>query len=537
MLLTFSINKQLICRTDKEIPVAKSENYLYAQFSFSEEWTGTKTAIFNNGTAYSIQLDENNECLVPWEVITESGFSVSVFCGQRITANVAFVDVIPSGYIEGETPTPPSKTVYEQILDELAERLSADDILPGANVTVTKNADGTITISAQGGGASDYTDLENKPSINSVELVGNKSLADLGIQPSGDYATNTALGEEETARQNADNNLQGQIDAITVSSDVVDVVGTYQDLVNYDTQHIKANDIIKVMQDSTHSNAISYYRWVITEGVGAWTYVGSEGPYYTKGEADVLLQGKINVQQSSSDSGKALMVGDDGTVSPQNIPQGTTDYTDLTNKPSINSVELSGNKTSADLGLFKAPLIFTNKAVAQNDWTDQSSNPDTGFEDYTYKGVISNLTGVTASMLATVIFADEEAKSGKYALTCVTGSNSVTIYSNDNSAITIPTIIAGTPVEVEVNPYSLVFSDITVATSDWESDSTYSGYNYKAVITCSGVKSTDIADVYLDGASSALGIIAEWCDEGTDSVTIYSTSNDSAVIIKRIEVR
>ena len=32
-----------------------------------------------------------------------------------------------------------------------------------------------------GGGTSDYTDLTNKPQINSVTLSGNKSLADLGI--------------------------------------------------------------------------------------------------------------------------------------------------------------------------------------------------------------------------------------------------------------------------------------------------------------------------------------------------------------------
>lgn len=32
-----------------------------------------------------------------------------------------------------------------------------------------------------GGGTSDYTDLTNKPQINSVQLVGNKSTADLGI--------------------------------------------------------------------------------------------------------------------------------------------------------------------------------------------------------------------------------------------------------------------------------------------------------------------------------------------------------------------
>ena len=51
---------------------------------------------------------------------------------------------------------------------------------------------------------------------------------------------------------------------------------------------------------------------------------------------------------------------------------GTTDYTDLTNKPSVNGVTLSGNKTSADLGL-QSELTFTstpsanNKVVCQND--------------------------------------------------------------------------------------------------------------------------------------------------------------------------
>lgn len=39
----------------------------------------------------------------------------------------------------------------------------------------------------------------------------------------------------------------------------------------------------------------------------------------------------------------------------QNVPSGgTSDYTDLTNKPSINSVTLSGNKTAADLGLVES---------------------------------------------------------------------------------------------------------------------------------------------------------------------------------------
>ena len=38
-------------------------------------------------------------------------------------------------------------------------------------------------VSGGGGGTTDYTDLTNKPQINSVTLSGNKSLSDIGAQP------------------------------------------------------------------------------------------------------------------------------------------------------------------------------------------------------------------------------------------------------------------------------------------------------------------------------------------------------------------
>lgn len=104
------------------------------------------------------------------------------------------------------------------------------------------------------------------------------------------FVNETQLQEETTARENADNNLQGQIDAIVASSDVVDIVGTYQELENYDTSHLGDNDIIKVLQDSTHNNATSYYRW--KKHTSTWQYIGSEGPFYTKGETDTLVNAK-----------------------------------------------------------------------------------------------------------------------------------------------------------------------------------------------------------------------------------------------------
>ena len=112
-------------------------------------------------------------------------------------------------------------------------------------------------------------------------------------------ATQQNLATEVQNRENADNALQAQIDGISASSDVVDIVGTYADLQNYDTQHLKDNDIIKVLQDETQNDATTYYRWSTT--TETFTLIGQEGPYYTKAAADAQF-----VPQTRTVNGKAL---------------------------------------------------------------------------------------------------------------------------------------------------------------------------------------------------------------------------------------
>ena len=60
------------------------------------------------------------------------------------------------------------------------------------------------------GGTSNYPDLANKPQINGVELVGNKTSEDLGIV--GEEELIQALAAESAARQKEDNLLQGEIE-------------------------------------------------------------------------------------------------------------------------------------------------------------------------------------------------------------------------------------------------------------------------------------------------------------------------------------
>lgn len=144
-------------------------------------------------------------------------------------------------------------------------------------------------------------------------------------------ATQQDVTDEATARQNADINLQGQIDAISSASDVTDIVGTYADLQAYDTQHLKNNDIIKVLQDESQNDETTYYRWSTT--THTFTLIGEEGPYYTKSATDILLQGKQDVLTAGSN----ITIASDNTIS----------ATDTTYTAGTNVSISSGNVISA----------------------------------------------------------------------------------------------------------------------------------------------------------------------------------------------
>lgn len=213
-----------------------------------------------------------------------------------------------------------------------------------------------------------------------------------------------AIGEETTARQNADIDLQNQIDAITVSSDVIDVLGTYQDLVDYDTSHVKANDVIKVLQDSTHSNAMSYYRWEIVGSVGHWEYVGSEGPFYTKSESDSIF-----VPQTRTVNGKALS---------NNITLAASDVgalPDSTVIPTVYNGTLTIQKNGANVQTFTANQS-TN--VTANITVPTDTNDLTNGAGY--------ITGVTSSDVTTALGFTPENVANK--VTSISSSSTDTEY-------------------------------------------------------------------------------------------------------------
>lgn len=123
-MLTFTVDKQILKRTDTDKAIADSVKYLTATFTFSEDWTGTtKTVLFNHGTVTYAMILESDTCVVPWEVIHSDYFRISVYGvkdDERITTNNVTVYVGESGYREGGEPQPPTPSQIEQILQILS---------------------------------------------------------------------------------------------------------------------------------------------------------------------------------------------------------------------------------------------------------------------------------------------------------------------------------------------------------------------------------------------------------------------------------
>lgn len=55
--------------------------------------------------------------------------------------------------------------------------------------------------------------------------------------------------------------VEDEVERLENNPDVVDIVATYADLEDYDTSGLTDKDIIRVLEDSTHNNNSTYYRW------------------------------------------------------------------------------------------------------------------------------------------------------------------------------------------------------------------------------------------------------------------------------------
>lgn len=328
------VDKHTVTINKNEIVNEGEYNVQACNFQFSSEYDGLpKIAIFKTDTVTKQILLSGDSCITPSEVLESTGIvGLGVYAYEndgdnlilRYSPTPAVFTVEPGSYDEGDAPTPPTPSEIEQLQAQITE--NANNISSLQDVTNThttqietlqtdvnniKSEQITQNQNIQTNTNNIQTNTSDIINIKSEQTTQNQNISqntnDITDIKSEQVTQNTNiqnntndittlqndLSSEITNRQNADINLQSQIDAITSSSDVVDIVGTYAQLQSYDTQHLQNNDVIKVLQDETHDNAMTYYRWL--KNTSTWQYIGQEGPYYTKSETDTLLQGKANV--------------------------------------------------------------------------------------------------------------------------------------------------------------------------------------------------------------------------------------------------
>lgn len=93
------------------------------------------------------------------------------------------------------------------------------------------------------------------------------------------------------------------------------------------------------------------------------------------------------------------------------------------------------------------------------------------------------------------------------------------------------------PSDIGAQPARLTFTNKSVATSAWASNTTYDDYPYRAAVACSGVTADMFAEVVLAPTDAASGNIAPVCQTYAGGVYLYAKAvPDAAITIPTIIV-
>lgn len=377
--------------------------------------------------ATSIQGQKADTALQPNDNISELNNDIGYITGidsEDVTDALGYTpynSTNPDGYqenviesieVNGTAQTITSKTV------NITVPTTASDInaVPTSRTINNKALTSNITLNSTDVGA-----LSSTTTIYDLTTSTQQSALDSGANTTniGQIATNTqAISDETTARENADIGLQQQIDAIVSSSDVFDIVGTYAELQAYDISTVPVNDIIKVLVDSTHNDAATYYRCTENGGVKSWTYIGSEGPYYTKSEADAEF-----VPQTRTINNKALS---------NNITLDAADVGALPSSTTIGSGVLTIQKNGTPIDTFGA-----------NDTGNTTVNVTVPTDTSDLTNTAGYITGINSTDVTTALGYTPYNSSNPNGYTnnvgTVTSVNNTNPDSNGNVSINIPT--------------------------------------------------------------------------------------------------
>lgn len=152
-------DKNRLIMVQREQMTSGSVNVYKVRFEFSPEWVGLeKTVVFKTANeSRSMLLDDTDECVIPWEVLTESGVQLTAGVYGTLgdetvlpTVWCSLGTIMPGTELPGdEEQFPPTPELWEQGLAKKGDGLS----LEGYDISLMSGEKklSTVTIPAVGG--------------------------------------------------------------------------------------------------------------------------------------------------------------------------------------------------------------------------------------------------------------------------------------------------------------------------------------------------------------------------------------------------
>ena len=141
------------------------------------------------------------------------------------------------------------------------------------------------------GGTNDYTELENKPSINNVTLQGSLTLEQLGIQPTGDYVTNAELTTE----------LGGYVSTTSLNDTLTNYVTTNTEQDISGKKNFTNGVSLPFTSKLTADDGVGVNEYDLIYGNGISTYIGDERLTTTISGSDAITISRPNNEGISTD--------------------------------------------------------------------------------------------------------------------------------------------------------------------------------------------------------------------------------------------
>ena len=192
-----------------------------------------------------------------------------------------------------------------------------------------------------GGGTRDYSQLTNKPQVNGVILVGNKTTEDL--IPIGDGLEFNEDGELEAEGGSDIVVIEG---SLTIRNDIptkITFQKTLRALYEEIDSALQSGKLVIIKGERT-SDGYHGIIFRLVEEYGRTTRNTHIFEAVCLDSSDGQYIATFRIRDNEAD----LYTGIKATII---ASEGTTDYTDLENQPQINGVTLIGNKTTSDLGI------------------------------------------------------------------------------------------------------------------------------------------------------------------------------------------